>query len=284
MLKYLTLSGTVFAHFLVKQKTENMGKQLLLITGILFIALFSNLSCRKDKNNNNSYKAQVSMRLTDAPGDYDAVYIDIQAIEVKMASGTTVNIAPYRVGIYNILTLRNGIDTLLVNTSLPVGTIEQVRLILGNNNSVVVDGVSHQMDAPSASQSGIKLNLHTTLEADRSYTVWIDFDAGKSIVVTGSGKYMLKPTMRAYTALTNGRIEGYVLPLAAFATVYAVHDGDTAAAIPSGIDGHFVISGLEEGSYQIIVEPAIPTYVTFNSTIVVSHGTVTSVGTITLLP
>lgn len=252
---------------------------------LAFVGISSFVACKKDKDDNTTQNktAQLNMRLTDGPGHYDAVYLDIQSVAYKMEGKSEVVLAPNRVGIYNIMTFRNGIDTLLVNTTIPVGKVEQIRLILGNNNSVVVDGISHPMSTPSAQESGVKLNFHTTVEAGKSYNVWIDFDAGKSIVQTGGGNYKMKPVIRAYSELTNGRIEGTILPIAAFATVYAVNGTDTFTAIPSGINGHFVISGLPTASYQLIVEPFIPTYTTHTGSVNVTYGNITSIGTITLL-
>lgn len=242
--------------------------------------LLGSLACRKDRNNNDT--ARMSMRLTDAPAEYDAVYIDIQQIEFKMVGRSAIMITPNRAGVYNILNFRNGTDTLLVNTTIPVGNIEQVRLILGANNSVVVDGVSYPMNTPSAQESGLKLNLHTAVEANVSYDMWIDFDAGRSVNKTGNGKYQLKPVIRAYSAVTNGRIEGYVLPTSAMATVYAINGSDTTAAIP-GPDGHFVISGMATGTYQLYIEPAVFSFATFSTNVNVSYGLITNVGIITLM-
>ncbi len=254
----------------------------LLFVALMILAMGALDSCKKDKKQNDS--ATISMRLTDDPGNYDAVYIDIQGVAYKMEGRNELALLPYRPGLYNILTFRNGVDTLLVNATVPVGKIEQIRLVLGSNNYVVENGVSYPMSTPSAQESGVKLNFHTTIEANIAYNVWIDFDAGKSIVKTGNGKYKLKPVIRAYSAVTNGKIEGYVLPTYAFATVYAINGTDTSAAIPSGIDGHFVISGLTEGSYHLLVVPAVVPYASFSTDVNVSFGLITNVGTITLLP
>ncbi|GAA4460844.1 DUF4382 domain-containing protein [Nemorincola caseinilytica] len=258
-----------------------MRTNRLILTGIFLLMLIGALACRKDKNNNDD-TGRISMRLTDAPADYDAVYIDIQQVEFKMRGRAAIMLTPNRPGMYNVLNFRNGTDTLLVNTTVPVGDIEQVRLILGANNYVVVDGDTYPLTTPSGQQSGVKLNLHTTIEANASYDMWIDFDAGKSVNHTGSGKYQLKPVIRAYSALTNGRIEGYVLPLSAMATVYAINGADTVSAIPAP-DGHFVISGLAEGSYQLYIEPAVLTFASFSTNVNVSFGVIANVGTITLL-
>lgn len=258
-----------------------MKTNTLLVTCFALFIFLGMTACRKDKDN-SATTARVNMRLTDAPADYDAVYIDIQEVEFKMQGHSTIGINPYRRGVYNILNFRNGTDTLLLNADLPAGNIEQIRLILGPNNFVVVDGVSYDLNTPSAQESGLKLNMHTVLKANASYDVWVDFDAGKSIHQTGSGKYQLKPVLRAYTALTNGRIEGYILPVAAMSTVYIIRGADTFSAIP-GPDGYFMVSGLEAGTYQVLVQPNVLPFASYSVNVNVSFGVVTNIGTVTLL-
>lgn len=254
---------------------------------MIFVAVFSLYSCKKDNNSNPpaSKTAQVSMHLTDGPADYDHVYLDIQQVDVTMAGSSAVTLNVVRPGIYDILRFRNGLDTLLLRATLPAGDISQIRLILGNNNTVVVDGVSHPLNTPSAQESGVKLNLKQTFVAGDSYDVWIDFDAAKSILKTGSGSYKLKPVIRAYGSLTLGKIKGYVLPLNAFATVYAINGTDTLSAIPSSADGFFAINGLSAANYKIWVDPGVTLFQPYvQSDVTVVYGVETNIGTITLLP
>ncbi|MCB0699362.1 MAG: DUF4382 domain-containing protein [Chitinophagales bacterium] len=180
-------------------RTKNFLKATIAViaTSFLFTA------CKKEETNTNvqpTATAKVNFHLTDAPADYDAVYIDIQQVEVTMEGSAAVTLTPVRPGVYNLLDFRNGLDTLLLRADLPAGKISQMRLILGKNNSVVVNGQTHAMTTPSGQQSGLKLNLKEEFKAGGSYDVWIDFDAGSSIVVTGNGKYMLKPVIRAFSA------------------------------------------------------------------------------------
>ncbi|MES2703185.1 MAG: DUF4382 domain-containing protein [Bacteroidota bacterium] len=259
-----------------------MKKTNVFVAALLCIVLTGFVACKKNESSSGS--AQMSVHLTDGPADYDAVYLDIQQIGLTMSGSSEVMLTPYRPGVYNILNFRNGLDTLLARNSIPAGTVNQIRLILGSNNSIVVDGVSHSLNTPSAQESGVKLNLNQTFAANGSYDIWIDFDAAKSIVVTGGGNYKLKPVMRAYSSLTNGKIEGRVLPAAAFTTVYAVNGTDTAAAIPAAADGYFLISGLPTGTYQVLFTPGISLYSSVSMNVNVSYGTISNVGTITLTP
>jgi len=260
----------------------------IAIVAAIALAAFST-SCKKSDNNNGTNNsngtAQVSMHLTDGPGVYDHIYLDVQQIEVTMNGSAAVTLTPVRQGIYDILQFRNGLDTLLARAAVPAGTVAQIRLILGSNNSIVVNGTSYPLNTPSAQESGLKLNLNQTFTAGGSYDIWLDFDAAKSIVQTGNGSYKLKPVVRAYSALTNGRIKGYVLPLTAMATVYAIQGTDTMAAIPNTADGYFMFSGLADGTYTIMVDPGVSTLQIYTKTnVAVSYGVITDLGTITLLP
>jgi sRNA-binding regulator protein Hfq len=259
-----------------------MKMKILMVAGCVTLFSAGFFSCKKDSNTSSS-NAQFTMHLTDAPAYYDAVNIDIQQIGFTMTGKSEVMITPNRAGVYNILKFKNGVDTLLSSISLPAGTVGQIRLVLGSNNSVVVAGVSYPLNTPSAQESGLKLNLNQTFVANGSYDIWFDFDAAKSIVETGSGSYKLKPTIRAYSATTNGKVSGTVLPTIAFATVYAVNGSDTSSAIPAA-DGSFVISGLASGTYQLIYSPAVSTYLSYSTSVNVTYGSITSAGTVTLHP
>jgi hypothetical protein len=259
-------------------------KGTLLITALLLATGL--YSCKKDdttnnpNNPNNTNTAKVSMHLTDGPADYDAVYIDIQSVEFTVSGSNAVTLLPIRAGVYDLLHFRNGLDTLLMTATVPAGTVSQIRLLLGPNNSVVVDGVPHDLGTPSAQESGLKLNLKETLVAGGSYDMWIDFDAGKSILQTGNGKYKLKPVIRAYSAATNGRIKGYALPFASFTTVYAINGVDTFAAIPSTIDGFYMLSGLPAANYTVWFDAgAVPYIDTTYYNVPVTFGLETNLGT-----
>jgi len=256
-------------------------KKFPLLLATIAVALFS--ACSKDDNNGT---ARVTMRLTDGPAAYDHVYIDIKQVEVTVEGSSAVILAPVRPGVYDILDFRNGLDTLLLQASLPTGKVGQIRLVLGANNSVVVKGTSYPLNTPSAQESGLKLNLHDEFAANGAYTIWIDFDAAKSIVQTGNGAYKLKPVIRAYSETTNGQLKGYILPLSAGATVYAAMGTDTLTAIPNTADGFFRISGMASGAYQVWVTPAAGSNLLpfSKANVQISYGTQTDLGTITLVP
>ncbi|HMX03498.1 MAG TPA: DUF4382 domain-containing protein [Chitinophagales bacterium] len=212
----------------------------------ILVVLVATSSCKDDTADR---QAHVNIYLTDAPAEYDAVYIDIQAVEITSDMGveTFDVVTP---GVYNLLEFNSGIDTLIISEDVSPRTISQIRLILGSNNTVVVDGESHPLETPSAQTSGLKLNVHYTFEAGLVYDLWLDFDAEQSIVEKGNGDYSLKPVIRVYTEALSGAITGVVFPTDAAYYVQAMSATDTAGTYISA-DGSFLIGGLPEGSYSV---------------------------------
>ena len=258
-----------------------------LISTLLFAGLFLFYSCSKSTSISHGSTGRLEIRLTDAPVQYDAVYIDVRQVMVNASADTGnssgwQNIPLLRPGVYNLLDFRNGIDTVLAAADLPAGKQSQLRLILGDSNSVVIAGHSYPMKTPSGQQSGLKLNIHATLTGDIVYRLWIDFDAGHSIVATGSGKYILKPVIRTYTEAIGGSIKGFVLPVAAKPEVLAVQGTDTLMALPDTATGYYFFGGANAGSWNLLFHAQDSTYADTTSAVTVTTGVVTDAGTVTL--
>ncbi len=227
---------------------------------LFYVSCFSLLvllmpSCTKDTSNGKG-QAHLSVMMTDAPANYDAVMVDVVGIEVFGSDNVAVALTP-KAGVYNLLDLSNGIDTLIATGDIEPGTISQIRLILGPNNSVTVDGVVYPLSTPSAEQSGLKLQVHQTFEPDISYSILLDFDASQSIVMTGNGAYKLKPVIRTIDVAITGAIKGSITPIGANVIVTATANGVSYSSV-TNLDGEFVISGLPAGTYDITVTPELP--------------------------
>ncbi|AQX12500.1 DUF4382 domain-containing protein [Elizabethkingia meningoseptica] len=226
-----------------------MKKQLTTL-GLVLLGTLSFISC-SNSDSSGTDTAQMQIRLTDAPADYQQINLDVKSVEYQMGGDNWNNFNLSKSGVINLLDLKNGVDLLLGDNMLPTGTISQIRLVLGSNNTIRVNGVDYPLSTPSAQQSGLKLNVHYTLEAGKVYKMWIDFDAAKSIVKSGNGSYSLKPVIRTFTDLTNGMIEGNVKPQEAKATVYTLKGTDTIASAIPNADGYYKMQGLPTGTYDV---------------------------------
>ena len=248
---------------------------------ILLIAVatgISTISCNDDSNAKNY---PYNVRITDAPGPYDKVNIDLIAVEVKGSTGQTV-ILNTDAGIYDLLELSNGVSKLIATSILTDGKVSQIRLILGPNNTVVVGGISYPLSTPSAEQSGLKLLINQTLEADIQNEILIDFDANVSIIETGNGTYKLKPVLRTVVTAISGNIKGSITPIGVLATVTAT--SSTGVVYSSNVNslGLFQISGIPPGAYTFTVTPLLPMLPATRTEVVVVTGSSTNVGVIAL--
>ena len=220
----------------------------------LFIASITMSSCNKDNG-----KSRLTVYLTDAPAAYDAVNIEVVRVEIKSSSEEGENgwkELPVNAGMYNLLDFTNGMDTLLSSVELPAGKVSQLRLVLGNNNSIVINGTSLELplETPSAQQSGLKFNIHADLVEGVEYKLWIDFDCARSVVQTGNGDYKLKPVLRTFTEATSGAIKGNIQPAEALATVSAIAGTDTLSALPDAVTGNFLIRGVPPGAWKVVAD------------------------------
>jgi hypothetical protein len=248
-----------------------MKKMIGFFIGSLFL-----LACADDQT------ARLDVRLTDAPGDFEEVNIDIQEVQINATDSQNKGWKSLEIkkGVYNILELTNGIDTLLSSTELPVGRVSQIRLILGTNNTVKVDGVIKELDTPSGQQSGLKVNLQATLIEGITYTITLDFDAARSIVQRGNGTFGLKPVIRALEEANSGAIKGTVSPVSSAPAVFAIAGTDTDATAYTDAEGKFILRAIPEGTYKVSFDPKDGFTGTTKDNVNVTLGTVTDLGTV----
>ena len=234
---------------------------------------------------------RLEIRLTDGPGDYEKVLIDVVDVRVKFQGDEWIDLDEDYPGTYDLLELTSGVDTLLAEGDFPTGTLREVRLILGPENYVQIDGELIPLSTPSAQQSGLKIKLENgTLEPGQSYVVMLDFDAGRSVVRAGnSGKYNLKPVIRGKVqevdvpATDVGAIAGLLDPAGPLYVFAYPAMGDTISTYAND-EGAFLLVDVPAGTYTVeIVPPETAPYdkkVLFD--VLVAVGETTDLGVVEL--
>ncbi len=267
---------------------KNLQKCLWMSLAMLGLAGFS--SCNDDDANNDTPQgtSQVKVRMTDAPGDYDAVFVEVVDVKVKAGNGSGedgwVSLGNVNAGVYNLLELTGGVSVLLADHAIPSGYLGQIRLILGDDNTVVIDGESHPLNTPSAQQSGLKLQINQTLLPGVTYDFLIDFDVERSVVVAGnSGNINLHPVLRLTTQAASGAIKGTIGNIGLQA-IASVNVNGTVVNAHTDANGVFVLHGLPEGMYQVTITPAILSGLGIEivQNVSVTNGQVTNIGTLLL--
>ncbi len=153
---------------------------------------------------------RLNVRMTDAPFPFNlAESADVTITRIELlaaeedgdATTDTSNAEPVRdrIVLYdgapvalNLLDLRDGVDTLLVQgVSIPAdGSYNRLRIYVGEDASVTfTDGTVYDLKLPSAQQSGIKVALpaYDASDADgEAIDVLLDFDVEQSFVTRGN--------------------------------------------------------------------------------------------------
>ena len=252
------------------------------------------ISCQKETSVDNipAGKNKLSVYLTDGPLDYNHVYVDIRSIAVKLDTcrrsqgdgqdddddenegrnhgcdddhdniysncqvWDTLDINP---GVYDLLSLSNGVDTLLASGFLLNGKIMRIKFTLGDNNTVVVDSITKPLRLVG-NQHSVFVNVrreHLDSLSSNNFRIYLDFNLQRSIVYK-NGQYWLKPYLQPFGSHSTGEINGEIRPDRSWGMVKAYSATDTGYAYRNGRhhgdDDDFKIKGLDAGTYQVFVE------------------------------
>lgn len=215
----------------------------------------------------NSPSGSLSVMVTDAPGDFDNVYITVKDIWFH----TSESAGPSEAGwvkkplaspvTVDLLTLANGtMSSLWSGITLSVGDYQQIRLVLADsddaltisatalglsyNNEVKDNGVEYPLHIPDAGH-GILLAGHFRITDGGTLRLAIDFDADNDVVEFRRGQeYVLKPRLRYFDLDNTGAIIG------------TLSTGTSFTAAP-----RFVIKAerlSDDGSYHVVNRWTVP--------------------------
>jgi hypothetical protein len=229
-----------------------------LLAAFSLLLIFSG-SCKKDGG--TAYASgRVIVRMTDAPTPYgfEEVNIDVRNVEIKIGGSTGGDWyrLQTRAGIYNVLQLCNGIDTLLADENVPTGEIMALRLDLGTNNSVRKSGTLYPLDIPPGEDGGLQFEIYEKIAPASPLNLVVDFDAGQSVVADGHGGYHLQPVIRAFTGTKTGNVHGAV-DVPSMGVAFEFFDGvEHYTTYANPLTGQFLIRGLKPSVYTATVYTA----------------------------
>ena len=234
----------------------------------------------------------LSIRMTDAPGDYESVNLVVTQVAAHLADsdhfdGEAADTSGWIVlndtpATYDLLDLQNGVFVTIGTAKVPAGHYTQVRLKLGAGSTVTVDGIAHPLFVPSGMQSGLKLVGNFDVPTNGLLDIALDFDAARSIFEDGTGRYHLKPTVKVLPFSTAGAITGLVAPAGTATTIYAMQEPDTLGSTTAAADGRFTLAVLAPGLYTVAFRPASGFRDTLLAGVSVTSGSTTDVGTVQL--
>jgi hypothetical protein len=292
---------------------KTISAWLTAVVGVT--AVLSIVACHKNNSSNSNPnipkgESQLSVYMMDAPVQYDSVLINIQQVVVEVDTATTqsapdnpqqwddnwcgwgrgpsnksviwdtLDITP---GIYNLLDLRNGTDTLLSSSLVSTGKILKIKILLGSDNKVYIDSTAEYPLVVFGPSPYFTINVSRTDVAsvtNNELKLWLDFNLNRSIFFW-SGTFYLNPYIVVFNDQMMAKLEGTVLPHGAGALVEAVNGSDTLYAIPFW-GGQYQIRDVPTGTWSLTFKGDNGYQDTTIGNIVVDSMKVVQVPTITL--
>ena len=209
----------------------------------------------------------------------------------------------------------------LGSASLPVGSYQQIRLLLVSNNPaagaatstsnacagngfncvVLSDKSIHELQLSSQDNTGLKIPAGQIVGgplqviAGQTVDLNIDFNACASIVVEGNGTYRLKPTLTAgQVSANNSGIGGQVVdsltkaPIAGNVLV-AIEQTDNTGVdrilmqTAADANGNFRFCPLPTGTFDIVIDAVNANNLPYNATVVLNVPNGTNLNMIPLI-
>jgi hypothetical protein len=212
------------------------GINKLLYVLAVFLMVVPLVSCSGGESGTaGGTTGTLELRLTDAKGDYQNVWVTIKEILVHQAADEVddedpgwLSVLTFPTGeVIDLTTLEDGQIMDLGVAELEAGQYNQMRLILAEDavaphffaNYVVIEGDEEEeyvigeegkyytiekLKVPSGFQTGVKIVKGFEIIADGATALILDFDAKKSVVQAGkSGQWLLKPTIKVLDTVDN---------------------------------------------------------------------------------
>jgi uncharacterized protein DUF4382 len=316
---------------------EHRALALLMFVAAVAIA-FAAASCSSSSMVSNQ-PASVSVSISDPPscmapngqnGGFQNVFITVRSVQAH-ASATAddnssgwvelaplLNSTPMQIDLFSKPI--NCVLAQLGSTSLPAGSIQQIRLLLvsntpaagastpspnacgpnGFNCVVLADGSIHELNLSSQANTGLKIppgqivGGPIQVAPGQSVDINIDFNACASIVQDSSGEFRLKPTLTAgQVSPNNTGISGQIVdsvtkaPIAGKVLVALEQTDGTVDRIlmeaAADANGNFAFCPLPTGMFDIVAVAVGPKNLPYNATAVLNVANGTKLGALPLI-
>lgn len=257
-----------------------MKKTLMLL--MIVCAGMSMQSCNKNKGNSTG---KMEVRMTDSPGDFTALHVQVMKIEAYLDNSgwVTVNETTKEI---NILSLTNGVEATVASaTDVQVGLYTKLRLTFTGENSLSYNGsngpnVINLLFSSSYSQQ-VEVPIHCQVTAGATASVLLDFNVALS-VKEANGTYTLEPVLTEITDPETG-VQGHINGNTQAAI--NLSNGSHTASTFTNADGFFMVR-IPDGTYAMKIEGKAAGDVALShktlQNVTVSKGQIKNIGSIQL--
>lgn len=263
--------------------------KMIKILSVAALAAFVFTACNKDDDNNddngNGNATAFKVRMTDAPGNYSGLDVDITKVEAYIDGTGWVTLNSNTQSI-DVLTLTNGNEMVLSNKlAAQTGHYSRLRLTMGENNTVTVHNdagyQTHELTWTGSSDNTVEINIDRDVSSGSTTSVLLDFNVAQSVNGDILGNYSLMPSINWIEDEATG-VKGTVTG-ADHAVMTFTSGGNTYTTYLAD-NGAFMIRGMENGIYNLTISGMHTGATELDEMqmqdVVVANGQITNMGTI----
>jgi len=168
-------------------------KNLHPLKNLLFIILIGYFvtSCSKEEATGNEDYTSISVNLSSSSELYSDVFLDIKDLQIQTGAdaqnpSSWTSLGVINSGVYNFADMSDGAELILVeDLVIPVSHIYQVKLVLGDDNAMVINDIVLAIDTPTTDSKESKNVIDRALSANKSYEFTLEFEVDNSINLNG---------------------------------------------------------------------------------------------------
>ncbi len=238
-------------------------KKLRFIPIAIAASLLLFTACKKEnyETEDTAEPREFKVNMTDNPGDYEALTVEISSVEAynEQSGWVTLNSQSQ---IVSVLELTNGKETTIATMQqAELGAYSKLKIKFGNEHkltlksNVEIGGIASTTTAVFQlgfeGPKDIEIEINEEISSTTGADVLIDFDVAQSIKEDGEN-YVIKPTLKWIEDRATG-VDGKVKGSASAALVLT--NGQDSFSAYTNAEGEFLIRGMKEGTYDLIVYP-----------------------------
>lgn len=212
---------------------------------------FTMQACKKNKER---AQGKMEVRMTDSPGDFVALNVQILKIEAYLDQSGWVVLNETMKEV-NVLDLTNGTEvTISSATNVQAGLYTKLRLTFSGQNSLTFNGSGGQNTVNLAFSSHashqVEIPIHCQVDSGITSSILLDFNVALSIKERNDG-FELAPVIAEIVdpnTGVQGQVEG--TPQAAV----TLSNGANHFSAYTSESGYFLIRGVPSGTYFLKIE------------------------------
>jgi len=168
-----------------------------IIYSIFLLFLMS--SCSKEEVTETFETSLVNVKLKGTQSLFSKVNIEVLDIQFRVLEDETdpnawVSLNTINRGVHDLTSLtQEHVMPLVDHEEVPSGFIYSIKIVLGDKNMLIKNGVEHVLDISSEIQNASVNIIEKQLNPNMLYEFTVEFDIDKSVLFTSDGNANLNP-------------------------------------------------------------------------------------------